>query len=443
MMREFTGCEKLPDETLLAQTKALAGRERAGVEKMLRRLAEVDRRRLYEGQGYPSLFAYCVRELRLCEPEAGRRVAACRAARKYPRAFRMLRKGTLHVRTLTLLAPHLCQANHRSLLAQAAGKSTRAVDRLLASLQGRPERLDRIRHLGPAPRPVTDRRGRDHAGPALPLEALEPKDPEGGPAAREPAALEQRGIRAAFFDGIGNAASAGREAGQGCAPEIVPAPRAAERQRRIEILFTANEELLAKLERAKELLLHRLPGARLEHVLRAVLDDWLDKRDPERVLARKADRVRRRESPEGTESTMVHEGAAARHPARRATVPPDLGSGVVSAARAGSRSRRIPQSVKDAVYRRDGGRCTFVSPAGRRCETRARLEFDHIVPFALGGISKDAANIRLRCRAHNRHSARQTFGSGFVDAAIAAKRAGRRRRAASTGFSPGSPARGP
>jgi hypothetical protein len=50
------------------------------------------------------------------------------------------------------------------------------------------------------------------------------------------------------------------------------------------------------------------------------------------------------------------------------------------------------------------------------------LEFDHVRPWALGGSSGDAANVRLLCRVHNRLEARRIFGSAAVDAAIDRRR---------------------
>ncbi|MDD5657597.1 MAG: HNH endonuclease signature motif containing protein [Elusimicrobia bacterium] len=74
-------------------------------------------------------------------------------------------------------------------------------------------------------------------------------------------------------------------------------------------------------------------------------------------------------------------------------------------------SRRIPQSVKDEVWARDGGRCAFVSAGGKRCDERDGLEFDHVVPWAMGGRSHDPRNIRLLCRAHNRLRAWAIFAT--------------------------------
>ena len=69
--------------------------------------------------------------------------------------------------------------------------------------------------------------------------------------------------------------------------------------------------------------------------------------------------------------------------------------------------RRIPEWVKDLVWKRDGGRCAFVAKDGRRCEATAFLQYDHATPFAFGGASDDPRNVRLLCAAHNRLAARE------------------------------------
>jgi hypothetical protein len=83
-------------------------------------------------------------------------------------------------------------------------------------------------------------------------------------------------------------------------------------------------------------------------------------------------------------------------------------------ARGCTSARGIPASVKRAVWERDGDRCAFVSDEGRRCEARARLEFDHIEPAARGG-EPTVANLRLLCRAHNQYAAERAFATGFMD----------------------------
>ena len=55
--------------------------------------------------------------------------------------------------------------------------------------------------------------------------------------------------------------------------------------------------------------------------------------------------------------------------------------------------------VKHAVWKRDGGQCTYVGENGHRCTSRKFLEFHHVVPYAMGGEAT-VENIQLRCRAH-------------------------------------------
>jgi hypothetical protein len=75
-------------------------------------------------------------------------------------------------------------------------------------------------------------------------------------------------------------------------------------------------------------------------------------------------------------------------------------------------SRTIPAAVKREVYMRDRGRCAFVGTNGP-CGETGFLEFHHVVPYADGGEAT-AANIELRCRAHNAYEAEQRFGTLFV-----------------------------
>src|SRR5262245_44200287 len=58
------------------------------------------------------------------------------------------------------------------------------------------------------------------------------------------------------------------------------------------------------------------------------------------------------------------------------------------------RNRDIPREVKMYVWERDHGEC-------RECGSKDRLEFDHIIPFSLGG-SNTSRNIQLLCESCNR-----------------------------------------
>ncbi len=74
-----------------------------------------------------------------------------------------------------------------------------------------------------------------------------------------------------------------------------------------------------------------------------------------------------------------------------------------------SASDSVSIFVKRYAWKKSGGRCEFRTESGVRCEARHGLEYDHVVPVSLGGLSnKD--NIRVYCRQHNLLSATYILG---------------------------------
>ena len=150
---------------------------------------------------------------------------------------------------------------------------------------------------------------------------------------------------------------------------------------RYSVQFTMSQSTHEKLQYAQSLLSHRIPSGDLSAVLDRVLDLAISRLEKQKFAA--TDKPR-------------------------------------SAARVSSNQRHIPAHARRAVWQRDGGRCTFVSAKGHRCEARDHLEYDHVVPVARGGRAT-IDNLRLRCRAHNQYAAEREFGDAFMD---------RKRRAA-------------
>ncbi len=73
----------------------------------------------------------------------------------------------------------------------------------------------------------------------------------------------------------------------------------------------------------------------------------------------------------------------------------------------------IPAEVRRQVWERDGGRCAWVGPDGRRCNCRWQLEVDHVRPPSLGGTST-LKDLRLACKSHNLFHAEQVYGRDFM-----------------------------
>lgn len=57
-------------------------------------------------------------------------------------------------------------------------------------------------------------------------------------------------------------------------------------------------------------------------------------------------------------------------------------------------TRLISSEIKKIVWKRDQGKCVI-------CGSNKNLHFDHDLPFAKGGTSLSAKNVRLLCMTHN------------------------------------------
>lgn len=157
-------------------------------------------------------------------------------------------------------------------------------------------------------------------------------------------------------------------------------PEAAER---FEVEFTIGKELMEKYEEVKSLLSRKYPkGVSMEQIFDELLEVYLEKHCPVRREKRRQKRLNRKPD----------------------SLPP------VEVVKSG---RYIPQAVKDMVWVRDGGRCTYVGPDGRRCNSRHNLQFDHIKAFAKGGDSSPG-NMQLLCWQHNQYRAECEYGREFM-----------------------------
>jgi hypothetical protein len=137
----------LSDAELLVELTRLAAVERGATVRLIAALAELDARRLYLGEGYSSLFAYCTRVLRLAEGAAYNRIEVARASRRFPVLLTMLERGDLTLTTVRLLAPHLNERNCVDVLLRAKHHCKREVEEIVASLRPKPDAPTVLRKL--------------------------------------------------------------------------------------------------------------------------------------------------------------------------------------------------------------------------------------------------------------------------------------------------------
>ena len=339
----------ISDRELIDAVRCAAASERNATVELLELLGELDARRLYLNEGCSSLFTYCTQVLHLSEHAAYHRIEGARVARLFPRILNLLSSGALTLTTVALIRPVLTTENADEVLQAAAFKTKRDVELLVARFAPKPDVPAMVRRLAS----IETQSLRFDAAVAVhpPAEAGAASDRAG-----ENATLMTSDSSRALTNGAQSRASA--------------APLSPDR---FLLRLTISADTHAKLRRAQDLLRHSIPSG-----------------DPAAVLARAltmlVDQLERAKA-----------GHAKRPRAATQRLTPRSANG-----------RHIPRAVRRSVWQRDEGRCTFAGPHGR-CGETAWLEFHHIVAFARGGPT-EAANLTLRCRAHNQFEAVREFG---------------------------------
>jgi hypothetical protein len=159
------------DDELISGLDRLVARERQGTADVLAHLAEVDARKLYADRAYTSMFQYVVEHLGYSEGAARRRITAARLARRFPLILERVAVGAIRLSGLTLLGPHLTEANHVELLEEVRGKTKRRIEELVAARVPRSDVLPMIVPVTAAAAPAAEQE----------RAAREPASPQGRP----------------------------------------------------------------------------------------------------------------------------------------------------------------------------------------------------------------------------------------------------------------------
>ena len=327
----------LSDDALLERVRILAARERSCTVELVAHLAALDARSACLGTGR-SLYRYCTDVLGLSEHAAYNRIGAARAARRFPAILDLLADGSVNVSTVTLLAPHLTDENHRSLLHDATRKTKEEVKEIVRRLDPEPAARTVVRAV-----PVT-----------TPSRGSSAESTTQAPAPRSPVGI----------GGADDATPVSCQSGAVAPRIVVPPieaksslePRAPDRYR---MHVDVDLETRDGIRRLQDLLARETGGDVSRIIGKAV-----------KLLLKDVEREKL--------------GATARPRSRR---QPKEGS------------RHISAAVRREVWRRDAGRCAFVGSSGRCPESRY-LEWHHVIPHAHQG-PPTVENIALRCRAHN------------------------------------------
>jgi 5-methylcytosine-specific restriction endonuclease McrA len=229
----------LSNTSVMTHLKRLSRLEQEQLAEFLHYLAEVDERRLYADEGYPSLFEFCVEGLGLTEAETCNRRVVARLARQFPHLLPLISKGEISLTVARTLAPYM----NDELLAWACGKSTREVERKAAALRDAADAAVRAKAR--------------HSSSKLGLDLIEtPVTPADGEAEEKVASIRPDKTRYVREDVV-------------------------------EIRFTAKEAVREKLERARAVAAMLGVEGSLEAFMDHCLEIYLERKDPVRRAARR------------------------------------------------------------------------------------------------------------------------------------------------------------
>ncbi len=215
---------------------------------VLAHVAEIDSRRIYLPAGYPSMFGYCVGELRMSEDAAKKRIQAARAARQFPVIFELLSVGRMHLSGVCLVTPCLTPENAESLLAAASDRTRAEIEQLLAERFPRSEALPLVQEM------------RSEGAPGhVSFDGAE----LGSPDVTEPK----------------RAASPGRSTARPCAAD------------RYTLQLTVSRDTYEKLRHAQSLLRHANPSGEFAEVIDRGMDALIARLEKRKFAATSAPRV--------------------------------------------------------------------------------------------------------------------------------------------------------
>jgi hypothetical protein len=353
----------LSSAALARRLADLCGEERNVLVDFLLHLEAFDRRLAWAEAGYGSLWAYCMEVLHLREGAAWRRIEAMKLLRRFPSVESALRDGRLCLTTLNQLGPVLTEENASELVARAAFLSKADTERLVVSIRPGVAPRDGIRRIAASATPAT--RATAPAAAAPSAESCD-RTVESAPACDDPAsrlALE------------GAAAARPRH-------ELRPVS-----EDTFSLRVTLDAGCKAELDRLVALLSHKTNGD-LAAVLREAIRCAIAKHGKRKGAVE----PERKRGPSTAKTTP--ETARRTEPSSPAS-PAD--------------ARAIPMEVRRAVWKRDGGRCAWISPDGKRCGSTWKLELGHLRPAAIGG-EPTVDGLQAQCRRHNQLEAVRFFG---------------------------------
>jgi 5-methylcytosine-specific restriction endonuclease McrA len=351
--------KNISNNELLLVTKKLASDERELLLDILHHLEEIESRKLFLEIGFASLWAYCTKELLYSEASAQRRIEAMRALREIPSLGEKIRSGSLTLSNIAKTQSVIRKSNS-NIRKENLNNSTLKENNIINQSGALPN--------VPIVQPIIHTNTVDTNQKLKILLQLENKTQK-----------EAEIILAKYFP-----------------EEIKPCEKVKSlTSELVEIKLTASRELTNKLEKVKQLFSHKNPNPNLSETLEMMADFVISKKDP-MVKNNNQSKAQQKLCSPDEEKNLITPPQRKYLQEYRSLRPRSL-----------STRKHIPSATRRQVWQNANGSCEYTDQqSGRRCESRHQLELEHIQPVAFGGGNK-ITNLKLFCKAHNLHAARE------------------------------------
>ena len=380
------------NDQLLLQTKNLVQKERQINIQVLQHLQEIEKRKLYLDRGFPSLFEYAVKELGYSHSAAYRRIKSMRLCRDIPQAASRIKTGSLNLTTASQLQTFFEKKKRKDREEEKTFvKKNLVLDACLRRLDTyeRIEKTFKTNGLAecnlqstflPAAGCVKENEEQDTKTPIQlnPNQKLDLIKKAENQSSRE--------LEKTLFD---------------IDPEVNNATKEKVRDiksGKVEMKVILDKKSQAKLEVLKKLLSHKNPNMSYGELISVLARDGLNKYDPKRKIKKQSPAKKQAiKIDKQTKNNKVE--VFGKEPQQTSTLT--MKQKINNDQKYLKAKRYISSEVRNHVWVRDQGKCTYVCPkTKRRCSSDHLLQIDHIKPFSLGGTN-EADNLRLLCANHN------------------------------------------
>jgi hypothetical protein len=143
----LSNAREIANDDLFAAVERMTLTEHGLLVKVVVLLGEIDRRGIYRGRAWPSLFEYCVAHLKYSEGQACRRIAAARAIQKFPALLPIFERREITLTNLSRVSRALTAANHVELAKAVGTKRKDDAERVMAKWCPQPDMKPMVRQL--------------------------------------------------------------------------------------------------------------------------------------------------------------------------------------------------------------------------------------------------------------------------------------------------------